>query len=191
MTIEVKNKESKHNVFQTFITSVMKKKIQKYTPYDARAVANFFIEKGIEDGISIEPIKLQKLVFFAHGWHLATLKEPLINESIEAWEYGPVIPILFNDFKIFGSNPINNKVRILFGEQSFTPQIHKHDKQTQNFLNQFWEMYGNYSGVYLSNLTHINGSPWAQVHDEGKKTVIDNNILENYFVSQIIHGENS
>jgi uncharacterized phage-associated protein len=37
---------------------------------------------------------------------LAINKEPLIDERVEAWNYGPVIPSLYHEFKNFGSGAI-------------------------------------------------------------------------------------
>ena len=37
------------------------------------------------------PMGIVKLVYLAHGWQLGWDGEPLINEPVEAWTYGPVI----------------------------------------------------------------------------------------------------
>ena len=38
--------------------------------YSAKAVANYFLSKyGRKKGIT--PLKIQKLVYIAHGWHMA------------------------------------------------------------------------------------------------------------------------
>ena len=71
-------------------------------PYRSLAVANWFIENLSK----ITPLKLQKLIYFAHGWHLAIRDQPLIDELVEAWEYGPVIPNVYHEFKVFGNQPI-------------------------------------------------------------------------------------
>ena len=47
-------------------------------------------------------MKVQKLVYFAHGWHLGITKKPLINEQVEAWPYGAVIPSLYDYLKQWG-----------------------------------------------------------------------------------------
>lgn len=39
-------------------------------------------------------MKLQKLVYYCQGWHLAWDGEPLFDERIEAWASGPVVPAL-------------------------------------------------------------------------------------------------
>ena len=40
------------------------------TPYSAIAIANYFVDcsKGKSD---LTPMKMQKLIFIAHGWYLA------------------------------------------------------------------------------------------------------------------------
>ena len=74
--------------------------------YNSKAVANYFLELGDWDGESISPMKIQKLVYYAHGWHLGVTDEPLIDEQIECWPYGPVVDSLFHQFKHYGSGPI-------------------------------------------------------------------------------------
>jgi len=72
----------------------------------ALAVANYFIKKGIDTKKSVSPMKLQKLVYFAHGWRLALYNSPLIDEAIQAWQYGPVIPGIYHEFKHYGNRDI-------------------------------------------------------------------------------------
>src|SRR5208282_4587731 len=70
--------------------------------YPSMAVANWFIENLSR----VDPLKLQKLVYFAHGWHLALRDQPLIDELVEAWDYGPVVPSLYHQFKRYGNQSI-------------------------------------------------------------------------------------
>src|ERR1700733_10714172 len=79
--------------------------------YDARTVANYFLDLADRDSIAITPLKLQKLVYLAHGWSLAFRSKPLVRQNIEAWRYGPVIPDLYHAFKRFGGSRITQKVQ--------------------------------------------------------------------------------
>ena len=57
-------------------------------------VANAFLKKSQKDGTIITQMKLQKLVYIAHGWMLGLSGKPLVNQEPEAWERGPVFPQL-------------------------------------------------------------------------------------------------
>ena len=80
--------------------------------YDVRAVANFFLDQAQEEGQKLDHMKLQKLAYIAHGWHLAITGEPLFHERVEAWPYGPVIPDLYHELM-----PDNPKCKILTAER--------------------------------------------------------------------------
>lgn len=64
-------------------------------PYQANIIANFFVKKAQEEQIPLTLMKIIKLVYIAHGWHLAHKKSPLISEPVEAWPYGPVVPSVY------------------------------------------------------------------------------------------------
>src|SRR5215467_7486621 len=74
--------------------------------YPAKAVANEFLYLAKEERRPVTPMQLLKLVYFAHGWYLALTGERLIDERVEAWKYGPVVPSIYHEFKRFGNEPI-------------------------------------------------------------------------------------
>lgn len=63
--------------------------------HNSLAIANYFIELTKNYDNLVSPMKLQKLVYFAHGWCLAHADKPLINEKVEAWQYRPVVSSLY------------------------------------------------------------------------------------------------
>ncbi|MCC7437458.1 MAG: DUF4065 domain-containing protein [Armatimonadetes bacterium] len=65
-------------------------------PYDSRIVGNSFLDIALKDGTALTPMKLLKLVYIAHGWHLGIMGKPLISDEVQAWKYGPVIPKLYS-----------------------------------------------------------------------------------------------
>ncbi len=60
---------------------------EQKAPVSAKLVANYFLKKAAAEGVTLDPMKLQKLVYIAHGWHLGLLGAPLLRSPIEAWTY--------------------------------------------------------------------------------------------------------
>jgi uncharacterized phage-associated protein len=155
--------------------------------YPAKAVANKFIEIAKAKDSTITPMKLQKLVYFAHGWYLSlTNGQPLIDEKIEAWRYGPVVPSLYHEFKSHGNHPIGEYATDFKIEPEFciiTPKLPE-DKSLSAFMEKIWDVYGKFTAIQLSNLTHQSLTPWDKVWVNGgvpKGTDIDDSIIKEYF----------
>jgi uncharacterized phage-associated protein len=120
--------------------------------YNAKTIAHHLLALGRRDGIPIDPLKLQKLVYLAHGWSLVFLKRPLILDPIEAWRYGPVVPTLYHDFRKFGASPIT--------EYPQTTESAPLDEQAKSLLETVWQRYRSLSPIQLSMLTHEPGYAW-------------------------------
>jgi uncharacterized phage-associated protein len=137
-------------------------------PYDARAVANYFLSLAERDGKTLDQMKLQKLVYLAHGWSLALLDEPLITDKVEAWRYGPVIRSLYRAFANAGRNPITKpayEVRFVGTKVTAIPLTLDEDscnERVRNLIEEVWKVYSPYTGIQLSNYTHQEDSPWAR-----------------------------
>ena len=156
--------------------------------YSAKAVANYFLSKYGKHGIT--PLKIQKLVYIAHGWYMAFHDDhPLIDDEwAEAWQYGPVFASLYHEFKYRGKSPIIDLATELDTSGSKmkwkTPKLRLADKQTRKFLDKVWEIYGKYSGIRLSKMCHKSGSPWHDtwVNAKGRKnTNIEDDLISNYY----------
>lgn len=81
------------------------------TGYDARAVANALLDKAAAAGMEVTNLSLQKLVYFAHGLMLTRHGRSLVDGYFEAWEHGPVHPVLYGAFKHAGRQPISERAR--------------------------------------------------------------------------------
>ena len=153
--------------------------------YPAKAVANYLLANNKK--IIITPLKIQKLVYIAHGWHLAYFDNPLVSdEEPEAWPHGPVFPSLYHAFKHRGRLPIIElATEYNFEKREYsTPNIPKTDKTTCKFLDKVMKVYGNFTGTYLSLLTHREPSPWSDTRKEsgGLKNVnIKNKYIQRYY----------
>ncbi|BEP50820.1 Panacea domain-containing protein [Variovorax sp. V116] len=128
--------------------------------YSPKAVANFFIDIAKRAGEPLSPMKLQKLVYYAHGWYAGFTGSPLIDESVEAWQYGPVIPSLYHEFKKFGSGQITSKATQFTKDFELQEVPAPSEEDIRKFLTSVWNSYGKYTGLTLSQMTHAADSPW-------------------------------
>ena len=118
-------------------------------------------------------LKLQKILYLAHMIYLGRFKKPLIDETFEAWDYGPVLPSLYQKVKMFGSGPIEdifyNSRLIDSGEEASVLQ------EAAKFLIPK-------TAGELVAMTHWPQGAWANTYEKGiKGSVITNEkILEEY-----------
>lgn len=167
-------------------------------PFPAKAIANEFLDIAEREERPITPLKLQKLIYFAHGWHLAIKKTPLIDRRIAAWRYGPVIPAVYGEFKQFGNEPITDyraiegvfqNGRLYFAKASIeaTEGVTLEEKEFAHQLcERIWQVYGWYSASQLSAATHNPGTPWNQVYDVARRDIeIPDELIRQYFGAQL------
>lgn len=164
-------------------------------PYSARAVANTLLTRAKELGINdITPMKLQKLIYYSHGWYLAFLEMPLIKEEIQAWKYGPVIQDIYSEFKDCGMAQIDRLATEISFENGdlelFRPIVDDTDEDAIKILSEVLRVYGKFTSVQLSNMTHSDGTPWSMVankyKDELPKNIeIPNSLIKECFKSKL------
>ena len=145
-------------------------------------VGNYIVRQAIEINKPVTPMKLLKLVYMCHGWMLGVYHRPLIQEEVEAWQYGPVIRVLYEAVRDYRSQAITD---------SLTANPGVFDLDEQSVIDQVFSKYGDFSGIKLSQLTHMKGTPWDRTYNlQGQNGVISNDIIEDYY-SQLIAENNN
>lgn len=132
--------------------------------HDSRAVANFILDYAETQGRRLTLMALLKVLYFAHGWHLAQFGTPLIRNAFEAWQYGPVVRIVYDCFRTHGRKLIDGRAT------RFDPITGKREVVSYaltdadaTLLRNSFSLYGGLDAFTLSNLTHEPGSPWDRV----------------------------
>ncbi|OAV70178.1 putative phage-associated protein [Bacteroidales bacterium Barb6XT] len=125
-----------------------------------------------EMGDFISNLKLQKMLYYMQGFHLAFFDKPLFKEDIVAWQYGPVVPNVYRAFSAFGTSPLSVPDHT---------EIIQLGKKEENMFRSVTEIYGQFSAVRLMDMTHSE-PPWktTDIND-----VISLNKLKRYFLTQI------
>ena len=145
-------------------------------PHSAISVAKYLLDRANDQGRSISPMKLIKLVYMAHGWSLGLYGTPLIQEPVEAWKYGPVIRELYHKVKDYRSSPIPPGA---FGSQRSDDEFSEIEKTV---MDQTLEIYGKWSAIELSQLTHAEGTPWDVMYNKiGTSFAIPNDMIEDHY----------
>jgi uncharacterized phage-associated protein len=146
--------------------------------YDARGIANYFIDRAFQRGATITVMTLLKVLYFAHAWHLVKFGRPLVAQPFEAWKYGPVNRVVYDQLKELGKKPIQNKLKSFnidiceFVETPFAC-----DKEINNFLNNIFDYYSQFHPFQLSDLTHESGSPWDVVWKTAERQAVPGMII--------------
>ncbi len=118
-------------------------------------------------------MKLQKMLYYEQGFHLAVFGTPLFEEEIEAWMYGPVVPAVYEVYKDYGYNGIDpGKVE----------EISLSDRE-QALFDEVYKVYGAFSAIGLMNMTHRE-SPWANT-PAGVGSVISRDKMVEFFRTRI------
>ena len=155
--------------------------------YCVEAVANWFIQKALDEKRPIDQSKLMNIVYLAQGIGLA-LDYPVFFDAIEARQYGPVIPELYQHIHWYGLEPITELIqRISFDINQQTPVINKHDAKAKEILNITWAIAGDTTTTQISNWSHQkHNHPWYRewYHKGGKNrsyNIMSHNDIANYF----------
>jgi uncharacterized phage-associated protein len=126
-----------------------------------------------DNGKPLDPMQVLKLVYIAHGWTLGLLDRPLIDESVEAWTYGPVVPSVYRQYKRYGGGYITEV-------PSSEPDIFS--PKERSLLQQVWKQYSRFTALQLSAMTHKPGTPWAITRQvSGPGAMIPNDLLRDHY----------
>jgi uncharacterized phage-associated protein len=135
--------------------------------FSAKSIANYFLELAMNSDQCVSSLKLQALVYYAHGWHAGYTGRALINEKVQAGPYGLVISSLYREFNRFGAKPLTRKALeydALGAKEALPPG----DPKTQAFLRTVFHSYASHSDLQLSEMAHARNTPWDITWRESK-----------------------
>jgi len=151
--------------------------------YPVTTVANTFLQRDFEDGVAtISPMKLQKLVYCLHGWHLAITGHPAIDGHFSAWKFGPVQDQLYHTFKQYRDQPITSYASDWVGGEQKAFVVPPSDVEFLQIFDAVSRKYLPFNALQLSALTHQPGTPWSHTMQRGGGKIQDEEIKD-HFVS--------
>lgn len=145
--------------------------------YKALDIAKKLIYKAQNDepngGERLTNLKLQKLLYYQQGFHLAFFGKPLFAEEVESWMYGPVVPAVYDEYSAYGSSALPE-----VAESLSLPD------DEEELFNEVYDAYREFSAIGLMNRTHSE-RPWLEAVPHDRGTVISQKSMESFFKTQI------
>lgn len=152
-------------------------------------ISRYIINECHKQSFSITNFKLQKLLYFAQGFSLALTDTPLFYDEIEAWDFGPVIPDVYREYKMFGANElpvIDSYYDIDYDSESFLNLVDINENifsEVQKLImDAVVNQYAGFTAVALVSITQKQ-KPWIDSY--GKEQIISKNRVSNYFRTMI------
>ena len=142
----------------------------------AQDIAEYFVAQVDEEaGESISNLKVQKLLYYAQGFHLAIYGTPLFPEALKKWEHGPVVPQVYHEFKKYGSGPIPVE----------PINVEKYSAELRELLDEVFSVYGQFTATKLRNMTHQE-RPWIEAQMNGE---ISRDVMKQFFQTLVVDEE--
>lgn len=159
--------------------------------YNALDVSRYVIEYSNQKEYGISNLKLQKILYFIQAFFLISKENgsPCFKEKIEAWDFGPVVPEVYREYKQYGSSDIPtmtsyiefdeeniwNSRRKLYGDHVIAEEDAKR-------INAVVDQFSRYSATDLVTLTH-NQAPWENAYVPHRNNEITKEAIKEYFSS--------
>ena len=131
-----------------------------------RAIAYVF--ERLEE---VTPLMLQKLLYFIQGVYSALYGKPVFTEDCRAWTHGPVYPEVYELFRDFKYNPIDDaRFALLAGTEDTLTDDEK------RVIDLVVNTFGMYGGKVLEKITH-NEAPWIEARKGYEDSIPSNELL--------------
>lgn len=140
--------------------------------YSAKEIARYIIDYSEDQGHCVSNLRLQKLLYFIQADFLVQKNRKCFDEDIVAWDSGPVVPEVWEEYSRFGAASIySTKTDIDWYD------ILEDDQTTIRDLLKYFEQY---STTQLLQIT-LNQLPYKKGRAWSRERVIKPEWIKEYF----------
>lgn len=160
--------------------------------YDVLDVCRYIINYGNSKNYCISNLKLQKILYFVQAYFLSFTesKQPCFREEIEAWDFGPVVPEAYREYKRFGSSTIylnsrygiSESVQVWYGSSKTAKRV-EISEEDKEIINKVVDRFAHLAVSYLVSVTHAQ-DPWKNVYYPYRKAIITKESIREYFAHE-------
>ena len=164
--------------------------------YSAIDIARYIIKYCSEQYLDVSNLRLQKLLYFVQAFFLVEEEKgygyPAFSDRIEAWDFGPVVPNAYKEFKRYGGINIPHLNEYLTSDPTNHWNIKKekyndsiiseHDKKGIETMVDYFK---DWATNDLVKLTHAQ-QPWIDAYNPEEKNhnnEITQNSIKEYFLN--------
>lgn len=134
-------------------------------------LAKYVIKECISHERPVSNLQLQKILYYIQVSFLKSFNEPCFGEDIEAWKFGPVVPVVYYKYCGFGATAIN----IASGEVNDIPP--KYKKTIDEVIKSKEKIFP----WTLVSDTHTPGGAWSRAYKAGGSfSIISTHAMKNY-----------
>lgn len=157
--------------------------------YNVLEVCRHVINYSNKRDYGISNLKLQKILYFIQAYFLTNKEDhtPCFYERIEAWDFGPVVPVAYHEYKQYGSGDIPtvksyilidndniwNSERVKFKDTTIT-------EEDKKLMDKVIDKFAAYSATDLVTLTHKQ-LPWIKAYAQYQNNEITIKAIREYF----------
>ncbi len=131
----------------------------------------------------ITQLHVQKLMFLFEAFSMNAMEiETLYDCNYKAWDFGPVVPILYKRYKNFGKEDIKlTEEEINLGNQISV--------EKRVLMQRIYEAFNDFSPLQLVAFTHAKDSPWRNVWETNKYGEISKKEIKQWFKKYVKEQE--
>ena len=148
------------------------------SPYNALDVAKYIINFSNEKDYLIDNLKLQKLLYYCQVHFLCDYREhtKCFTNKILAWDWGPVVPEVYKEYKSNGSNLIPH---IRDKEFDVHEVINNDDIKKIEYV---VDTFKNYNAIAMMKKTHQE-EPWINAYNNYLNNEITDEAIRSYYIN--------
>ena len=173
------------NIFKSKINNESK------SLYNAQDIARFIINFSNNLNWDISNLRLQKLLYFIQVEFLMENEThtPCFYNEIKAWDYGPVIPEVYHEYKQYGRRSIPKVERYVVVDESniWNSKTVNYNENTilefdRKKISEIIDYYNQYKDYQLVDITHSQ-KPWLEAYKSTNKVISNKSIID-FFKSE-------
>ncbi|MCM3324225.1 Panacea domain-containing protein [Cytobacillus kochii] len=176
-----------YDKFFSDVTPITNFKDFKEMISDDLMISAFDIANLLTSRMQLTHLKLQKLIYLFYCKFVKKYDYRPFDEEFYAWQYGPVIKELYEKYKIYGRDEIEQEDNdyLILKDKPFKLSVFSKftktpiDYKIVETLEETIKEYGEYSAFSLVDLTHVEDGPWDIIYKNGlgRDEVIPHNLI--------------